>query len=146
MSCIWVDDPPALLPGDGSGHLAGLLDGGGGGGPDVPCVGFYSRACGDIPPPPSGNSSGGASISATPKPTIKPPSWDNFLHEFLPCYAGQLLDAFVGNKGKAGVTAGTIALAKKTPVVGRPLLLIWVGINVPKAGLACAYASRTVYQ
>jgi len=91
-----------------------------------------------------GNSSGTA--RATPKLKFKPPSWHNFTHEFLPCYGAQLLDNFVGNKGKAAVTAGTVALTVKNPLIGGSLLVVWTGINAFKAGAACAVASRAVYE
>jgi hypothetical protein len=95
----------------------------------------------------SGNaSSGGATVRATPKLRFKPPSWDNFTHEFLPCYAGQVLGNLVGDKGKAAVTFGTIALTVKNPLLGGSLLVVWTGINAFKAGAECAVASRAVYE
>jgi RHS repeat-associated protein len=85
-------------------------------------------------------------VSATPKLTFRPPSWQNFTHQFLPCYGGQLLGNFLGNDDQAGVTAGTIALASKLPKLGGPLLVLWTGLNAFKAGSDCAVASRAVYQ
>lgn len=93
-----------------------------------------------------GNTSGGSTASPTPKLTFRPPRWQNFTHEFLPCYAGQLLGNFVGDKGKAAVTAGTVALTVKNPLIGGSLLVVWTGINAFKAGAACAVASRAVYE
>ena len=94
-----------------------------------------------------GNNSGQApQIGPQPTLTFKPPSWQNFTQDFLPCYGAQLLDNFVGNKGKAAVTAGTVALTAKNPLLGGSLLVVWTGINAFKAGAACAVASRAVYK
>lgn len=92
----------------------------------------------------SGNS--GGTVRATPTLTFKPPSWHNFTHKFLPCYSGQLLNNFVGSDGKAGVTAGTVALAVAKPVLGGPLLAVWASLAAFQAGSACAIASRGYYQ
>jgi RHS repeat-associated protein len=141
----WVDT-------SGPGGCDGPCGGGGGSSGVDPCAlpgscgGGGSGSC----PPPlvcSGDSSGQApQIGPQPTLTFKPPSWQNFTHDFLPCYGAQLIDNFVGNKGKAAVTAGTVALTAKNPLLGGSLLVVWTGINAFKAGAACAVASRAVYK
>jgi hypothetical protein len=85
-------------------------------------------------------------LMATPTLKFKPPSWQNFTHDFLPCYGGQLLGNFVGNDDRATVTFGTVALFSLKPFIGGPLLVAWTAVNAFKAGSACALASRAVYQ
>ena len=92
----------------------------------------------------SGNSSG--TVRATPKLKFKPPSWQNFTHEFLPCYGAQLLDNFVGNDDKTLVTIATGILTLSKPLIGGSFLVAWTGRNAFKAGAACAFASRAVYE
>jgi len=94
-----------------------------------------------------GNTSGQAP-QIGPQPTLKfkPPSWQNFTHEFLPCYGAQLLDNFVGSTGKTWVTLGTVALTVKKLSTGGPLLVVWTANAAFKAGSACALASRGYYQ
>jgi hypothetical protein len=84
-------------------------------------------------------------VKATPTLKFKPPSWQNFTHEFLPCYGGQLLGNLLTGDGAVG-TVGTVALTVAKPLIGGPLLLVWTGINAFQAGAACAFASRAVYQ
>ncbi len=95
---------------------------------------------------------GGTPQSQAPKVSpqhvlkFRPPTWTNFADEFLPCYGAQLLNNFVGSDGKAGVTAGTIALAVAKPLLGGPLLVVWTGLAAFQAGSACAVVSRGYYQ
>lgn len=93
-----------------------------------------------------GNSGGGATVGATPKLKFKPASWHNFIHEFLPCWSGELVNNFIGDYEKGAVTAGTVAATAKSLPKGGPLLVLWTGINAFKAGAACAVASRAVYE
>jgi hypothetical protein len=90
-----------------------------------------------------GNSSG--TVRATRKLKFKPPSWDNFIHQFLPCYGAHLADHFIGND-TIWVTGGTIALTVKKPVLGGSLFLVWTGVGAFKAGSVCTIASRGVYE
>ena len=101
---------------------------------------------GNIPPLSGGRVPMPSKISATPTLTFRPPSWSNFAHDFLPCYGAQLLYNFLGTDDQAAVTAGTVALMVTRPKLGGPLLALWAGINGPKAGAACAFASRAVYR
>ncbi|HXN53933.1 MAG TPA: RHS repeat-associated core domain-containing protein [Candidatus Acidoferrum sp.] len=90
---------------------------------------------------------GGGTVSATPKLTFKPPSWDNFTHEFLPCYGAELYNNFLGNDDRTWVTAGTVAALKlKNPWAAGAALVVWTGTNAFQAGSACAVSSRAVYQ
>jgi RHS repeat-associated protein len=84
-------------------------------------------------------------VMPTTKVTFRPPSWSNFAEDFLPCYGSQLLSNFLVGKSAVG-TVATVALFVTKPWAGVPALAVWTGINAPKAGMACAYASRTVYQ
>jgi RHS repeat-associated protein len=96
-----------------------------------------------------GNSSGTPQqpkVSAQPTLKFKPPSWQNFTHEFLPCYGAELYNNFLGTDDQTWVTVGTVALTVKSPWIGGPLLVVWTGINAFKAGSACAVASRGYYQ
>jgi RHS repeat-associated protein len=95
----------------------------------------------------SGGSGNGDAVRAAPKLMFEPPNWHGFVHKFLPCYAGQLLGNFVGDKGKAAVTAGTVAALKlKNPWAAGAALVVWTGINTFKAGAECAVSSRAVYE
>jgi len=92
-----------------------------------------------------GNSTGGGTVRAAPKLKFKPPSLQNFTHEFLPCYGAQLIGNFFTGDGLVG-TAAAIALTVTKRAVGVPVLLVWTGINAYRAGAACAIASRGYYE
>src|ERR1700687_5966325 len=66
-----------------------------------------------IPSISGGGSGGGNTIKPSPKITFRPPSIINFVTVFLPCYGGQVLGNFFGDKGKAAATFGTISLTVK---------------------------------
>jgi hypothetical protein len=94
----------------------------------------------------SSGGGGGSTVRATPTLKFKPPSWQNFTHEFLPCYGAQLVDNLVGDDDKALVTFGTVALTVAKPLLGGSLLVVWTGIAAFSAGSKCAVASRGYYQ
>jgi hypothetical protein len=145
---------PSTLFSSGNGTYQAYLSGGCvisiaiGGGTDTTCtagqtINLYLGNSGNSNSP----NNSGSTVRATPQLRFEPPSWHGFIHKFLPCYGAQLIDNFVGDDGKATVTAATVAALKlKNPWAAGAALVVWTGTNAFQAGSACAVSSRAVYQ
>ena len=84
----------------------------------------------------------------TPPPTLqfRPPSWSNFFNDFLPCYGAQLINQFFGDDDKALWTGAFTVGALTGNPIGIAGLMAWEIQGVGRAGMACAVASRGVWQ